>query len=145
MSSIATTEQNEALGARLAAVRAASGLSQNAFAESLGLSTRAYVNYERGEREMPVALFRALYEVRGIDPAWLLAGPGVTPVSTFERRLDLGLLEELERIVEDALRRTHKTLKPAKKARLIGLAYAHCMRAGKVDAGEVCDMLSLAA
>ncbi|MBN8736346.1 MAG: helix-turn-helix transcriptional regulator [Xanthomonadales bacterium] len=145
MSSIATIERNAALGARLAAVRAATGLSQNAFAESLGVSPRAYVNYERGEREMPVALFRTLYEIRGIDPAWLLVGPEAEPVRALERQLDLELLEELMRIVEEALRRAHKTLKPAKKARLVGLAYARCIRSGQVNVGEVRDMLSLAA
>lgn len=80
MTSISTAHDNAALGRRLAAVRAETGLSQTAFAKALGLSLRAYANYERGEREMPVALFRALYKTYGIDPGWLLNGPADQPV-----------------------------------------------------------------
>jgi len=80
MSSISSPESNKDLGRRLQAVRATTGLSQGEFAASLGLSLRAYANYERGEREMAVAVFRALFEVHGIDPAWLLVGPGDRPV-----------------------------------------------------------------
>lgn len=145
MSILATSKQNLALGERLAAVRTAVGLSQDAFAESLGLSPRAYANYERGEREIPSAVVRTLYEVHGTDPLWLLAGPGIDPVYAPERQLNLPLLEELIRIVESSLQRAHKTLRPDKKARLIRLGYEHCMQAGEIDAGRIRDMLSLAA
>lgn len=145
MSSISTTELNQAVGERLATVRAATGLSQPAFAAGLGLSFRAYCNYERGEREMPVAVLRALYEVHDVDPVWLLSGPETDPVIAQERRLNLPLLEELIRVIEEHLHQARKTLKPGKKARLIRLAYQRCMLAGQVDAAEVRDMLSLAA
>lgn len=145
MSILATTDQNVVLGERLVLVRAATGLTQNDFAESLGLSVRAYANYERGEREVPAAVLRTLYEVHDIDPIWLMTGPEPGLVYASERLLNLALLEELIRAVEEALHRESKTLKPAKKARLIGLAYARCMRANKIDAGEIRDMLSLAA
>jgi transcriptional regulator with XRE-family HTH domain len=145
MSILATTEQNLALGERLLAVRVAAGLSQDAFAERLGLSPRAYANYERGEREIPAAVVRTLYEVYGTDPLWLLTGPGTDPVYAPERQLNLSLLEELIRIVESSLQHAHKTLKPDKKARLIRLGYEHCMQAGEIDTGRIRDMLSLAA
>lgn len=145
MSILATTEQNLPIGKRLVAVRNAASLGQEAFAESLGLSPRAYANYERGEREIPAAVVRNLYEVHGTDPLWLLTGPGLDPVYAPERRLNLLLLEELIRIVETSLLRAHKALKPEKKARLIRLGYEHCMKAGKVDTGRIREMLSLAA
>lgn len=145
MSSIATADQNQAVGTRLASVRASTGLSQNGFAATLGLSPRAYANYERGEREMPVALFRTLVEVHGIDPVWLLMGPEPDPVHILERRLDLDLLEEVARIVERGLQRASKTLKPDKKARLIRLAYERCALAGQLNAEEIRNLLSLAA
>lgn len=145
MSSIATTDGNRAIGVRLAAVRASTGLSQNAFATSLGLSPRAFANYERGEREMPVALFRALFEVHGIDPIWLLCGPESDPVRALERRMDAALLEAVVRVIEEGLRRAGKRLRPDKKGHLIRLAYQRCALAGRADARELRDLLSLAA
>lgn len=145
MSSIATADQNETVGARLASVRALTGLSQHAFAATLGLSPRAYANYERGEREMPVALFRALFDEHGIDPLWMLAGPEPDPVRAMARRLDMTLLEEVLRVVEGGLHRANKQLKPDKKARLIRLAYERCVLAGEINSQEIRDLLSLAA
>jgi transcriptional regulator with XRE-family HTH domain len=145
MSSITTADQNVAMGARLASVRAAMGLSQNAFAAGLSLSPRAYANYERGEREAPVAVLRTLFERYDIDPAWLLVGPEPDPVHAVERRLNMALLETVVRMVEEALHRAGKKLKPDKKARLIRLAYERSMRAGQPDTLAIHDLLSLAA
>lgn len=145
MSSIATTSENKAIGARIAAVRASTGLSQSAFAASLALSPRAFANYERGEREMPVVLFRALLDVHGIDPTWLLRGPEPVPVHALECHLDMALLEAVVRVIEEGLHRAGKRLRPDKKAHLIGLAYRRCALAGRVDAHEIRDLLSLAA
>lgn len=145
MSKLSTQESNVAIGQRIAAVRASSGLSQNEFAESLGLSPRAYANYERGEREMPVALFKSLCESYRIDPVWLLVGPGEEPVRVTARRLDGELLEAIVRLIEDWLIKNRRTLKPPKKARLIRLAYEHYSEQGQVDTSHLNDMLSLAA
>jgi transcriptional regulator with XRE-family HTH domain len=80
MTKLATEEINQAMGRRLLAVREAAQLSQAYFAVALDLSPRAYANYERGEREAPVALLRNLLRVYAVDPAWLLDGPGDLPV-----------------------------------------------------------------
>ncbi len=40
------------------------------------MSLRGYQNYERGERAIPVALVRALYEEFRVDLVWLLTGEG---------------------------------------------------------------------
>lgn len=145
MSKLSTQNENNVIGRRIAAVRASSGLSQNEFAESLGLSPRAFANYERGEREMPVALFRKLCESRGIDPLWLLIGPGEEPVRVTERRVDGELLEAIVQMIEEWLIKHRRTLKPPKKARLIRLAYEHYSEQGQVDTSHLNDMLSLAA
>lgn len=145
MSKLSTQESNIAIGQRIAAVRASSGLSQSEFADSLELSPRAYANYERGEREMPVALFKSLCESYGIDPVWLLMGPGEEPVRVTTRRLDGDLLEAIVRLVEEWLAKNRRILKPPKKARLIRLAYEHCGEQGQVDTAHLNDMLSLAA
>jgi len=145
MTSIATTVQNREVGQRLAVIRAEIGFSQNAFADSLGISPHTYANYERGTRETPSALLRTLLEVHGIDPVWVLAGPEPNAVHAVERRLNLALLEEVVRMVERSLHHAGKKLSPDKKARLIRLAYERCMHGGKTDARGIRDLLLLAA
>eukprot|EP00456_Euglypha_rotunda_P002909 TRINITY_DN10526_c0_g1_i7.p1 TRINITY_DN10526_c0_g1~~TRINITY_DN10526_c0_g1_i7.p1 ORF type:complete len:103 (-),score=11.63 TRINITY_DN10526_c0_g1_i7:19-327(-) len=80
MSKLSTDYLNIEIGARLIGVRTKLGYTQPDFAAHLGLSYRAYGNYERGEREMPTALFRHLCDKFQIDPLWLLRGPGTEPV-----------------------------------------------------------------
>lgn len=74
MSKLATDGDRNGFGERLLMVRMWVYQSQVEFAETLGLSPRAYANYERGEREMPTALLLQLYERFKIDPVRLLTG-----------------------------------------------------------------------
>lgn len=145
MSKLSNDGDNLVLGRRLTAIRLASGLTQADFAARLGLSLRAYANYERGEREMPTALFRSLTEIFNIDPLWQLTGPGEEPVLIGSRVLDINLLESVIQLVEDWLTKHRRTLKPDKKARVIRLGYEHCVVKGEIDATHLREMLSLAA
>lgn len=61
---------------RIKAVRKSVGLNQTDMAMQLGVAPRAYQNYERGDREPPVHLFKALYEKCQVNPVWLLTGQG---------------------------------------------------------------------
>ncbi len=119
-------------------------MSQGAFAATLGLSLRAYANYERGEREMPVVLFRALYETYGIDPVWLLAGPGSQPVKAATRTMDFALVEDIIQCVDAELATMGKKLKPAMRLRILRAAYALSAEKGFVEAGSVKELLSIA-
>jgi len=145
MSKLSNADDNADIGRRLMAIRTASGLTQFEFADKLGLSPRAYANYERGEREVPTALFKSLCEVFRIDPLWLLGGQDEEPMFIGSRRLDADLLECIVELVEEWLTKHRRALKPAKKARVIRLAYEHCIEHGKVDTAHVREMLSLAA
>lgn len=144
MSSIASPDQNDDLGQRLTAVRGTTGLSQGAFADTLGLSLRAYANYERGEREMPVALFRALYETYGIDPIWLLAGPGEQPVKAATRTMDFALVDTIVQCVDAELAAMGKRLKPAMRLRILRAVYALSAEKGRLETGSVRELLSIA-
>lgn len=143
MSKLASTNENIAIGSRLAAAREAQRLSQVEFADQLGISPRAYQNYERGEREMPTTVLTALHAEFGIDPLWVLIGPGRDP-----RKLAASakpdVLEEVIIGVETHLQRTHKKLSPAKKARLIKVLYLQ-FRDKKVDPDQLADTVSLTA
>lgn len=145
MSRLSSDESNIAVGQRLMAIRSAASLTQNDFATSLGLSPRAYANYERGEREMPVALFRQLYTIYRVDPLWVLFGPGNEPMFADLRRIDAELLMQVIELIEESLHKAGKRLRPEKKARVIQLAYEHCAEKGAVDLTRVREMVRLAA
>lgn len=145
MSKLSNENDNLVMGRRLMAIRVASGLTQADFADKLGLSLRAYANYERGEREIPTALFRSLSGTFRIDPLWQLMGPGEHPALIGRRVLDLDLMEGVIRLIEDWLTKHRRMLAPDKKARVIRLGYEHCVAKGEIDATHLREMLSLAA
>ena len=120
MSKLTNPEENIAIGRRLAGVREQRHQTQTEFAERLALSPRAYQNYERGEREMPAAVLKTLYEIYGIDPLWVLTGPGWTPPDG-PPPPNLDVLEAVVIAVEKHLTRSQRKLAPAKKARLISM------------------------
>lgn len=62
------------VGERLFQVRRRHRLSQQAFAQSLGVGARTYQNYERGDRPVNKELLLALYEQFHCDPTWVLTG-----------------------------------------------------------------------
>ncbi len=109
---------------RVGLVRAHFSLSQTAIAERLGLSLRAYQNYERGEREIPVALVHALYAEFKIDPVWLLTGKGPMILEVEHApHLDQALLDQVVEAVERFETGLKKALSVEHKSRLIGLLY----------------------
>lgn len=144
MSKLSNDDENLLLGRRLMAIRVASGLTQSDFADKLGLSLRAYANYERGEREVPTALFRSLCKTFRIDPWWQLMGPGDEPLLLGARVLDMDLMEGVIQLIEEWLAKHRRTLKPDKKARVIRLGYEHCMAIGEIDVTHLREILSIA-
>lgn len=144
MSKLANPHDNLVIGERLVAVRELLRLTQVDFAGRLEVSPRAYQNYERGERELPAAVLTALHATFGIDPLWILIGPGTDPrKSVAAARPDV--LEDIVIAVEGHLQRRRKTLTPAKKARLIRVLYLHFRDQPRIDPAHLADMLSLAA
>lgn len=133
------------LGRRLALARESTGLTQAEFAMSLGLNLRAYGNYERGEREAPLALLQALHTVHDFDPVWLLAGPGDTPLRCAARVIDVSLVERIARTIDECLATAGKRLKPASRLRLIEVAYAHCAQMGEMDDQVIEKLMAVAA
>lgn len=145
MSRLLTDKQDSAVGHRLLLVREAFDLTQTQMADRLGITLRAYANYERGEREMALAVLHSLYQRFGVDPVWVIVGPGTEVVMAGQRRLDGELLERVIALVDDGLRKSRRALKPDKMARLIRLAYEHCVEQGAIDKARIAEMLSLAA
>lgn len=144
MSKLANTHDNLTIGERLVAVREALRLTQVDFAERLEISPRAYQNYERGEREMPTTVLTALHATFGIDPLWVLVGPGRDPRKA-TALASPDVLEAVVIAVETHLQQRRKVLAPAKKARLIKVLYLHFRDRPKMVPAELTDMLSLVA
>ncbi|MEM5386413.1 helix-turn-helix transcriptional regulator [Paraburkholderia phymatum] len=116
---------------RVAQVRERLDLSQDKMARQLGLSLRAYANYERGERAVPVELLRGLYEQFAVDPVWLLTGDGNMIFDRDVRcRLDQKTLDNVLMAVERIEQRLPVPLDAKKKARLVGLLYEQCQLLG---------------
>jgi transcriptional regulator with XRE-family HTH domain len=64
------------IGSRLREVREAIGKSQAGFANCLGVSLRAYSNYENGKTQPDAILLQTMCAEFDINPAWLLLGEG---------------------------------------------------------------------
>lgn len=60
----------------LVKVRKTTLLAQSDFALKLGISPRAYINYERGERKPPYEMLNQLYEIYNVNLNWLITGKG---------------------------------------------------------------------
>lgn len=70
---------NREVGERLGYLRRYLGHEPDAFAASLGMTTRAYLPYERGERRQGAAWLRVLLaacERTGVSLDWLLRADG---------------------------------------------------------------------
>lgn len=143
MSKLSTASDNSQIGRRLAQVRDRSRLIQTEFAERMGVSPRAYQNYERGEREVPAVVLKALYEVYGADPLWVLTGLSLDSPQTSTS--DLDVLEEVIVALETRLKKAQRTLPPVKKARLIKLMFLYFRDKPQVDPEHLSEMLALTA
>ncbi|MUO44750.1 hypothetical protein BBL17_023480 [Agrobacterium vitis] len=62
------------IGRRLEIIRKDAGVSLGEFASNLTVSQELYQAYADGEAEMPMTVMRSLYDIHGVNPAWLLAG-----------------------------------------------------------------------
>lgn len=99
---------------RLALVRKEAGLILTDFSKKLGVSRRAYIYYENGERDVPISVVLKLEEDFDILSTWLLTGKG--PKTSDIR--DQNLLSALE--VTDAFITKNKLkLKPNEAAELV--------------------------
>lgn len=136
MSISSSTNESHQYHQRVGKIRERFSLSQTEMAERVGLSLRAYQNYERGEREVPVALVHALYAEFRVNPAWLLTGSGSMIISEEQPTgLDQKLLDRVVDAVEKFEEGLDKALSVEHKSRLIGLLYEKSQLLSEV-AGE---------
>jgi transcriptional regulator with XRE-family HTH domain len=102
------------MGKRLAMIRENSGLKQIPFAEALDVSQGGYNTYERGQREIPVRVLRALHVKFNVNPVWMMTGEG----SPFNRDA-VDLYHEVTTTVDTYIRRENCLVEPEKRLKLI--------------------------
>lgn len=93
---------------------------------------------------MPVALFRALYTIYGIDPIWLLEGPGEVPLKAAHRTMDFALVDSIVQWIDAEAARRRKRLKPAARIRVLKAAYALSAEKGRLDTAGLTELLAVA-
>ena len=64
------------LQGRIKEVRKSLGMTQEKFAESLGIPKRTFIAYENAQNPIPERLIISLCAVHGVDEAWLRTGKG---------------------------------------------------------------------
>lgn len=79
----------DAIGERIGALRGK--ISQQDFAEKLGIDRKTVGTWERGERLPDTRALLALWREFGADPAWVLTGAGFAPQTTEDERELLAL------------------------------------------------------
>jgi transcriptional regulator with XRE-family HTH domain len=97
-----SVEMKVLAGLRLRAARLALGVQTEAeMAESLGVGTNAYNNYECGVRLVGVAMAVRLLELTGIGPDWIYAG-STTGVPFGRAQMLKVRLQELEEAINSS-------------------------------------------
>lgn len=72
MSKRVSTRFNREVGERLEHMRNILGMSQQVVADQLGVTRQTLSNYESGRNSMSAGIVRAVCEIYGIPPSWLL-------------------------------------------------------------------------
>lgn len=109
---------------RFLAIRTDRGLSQQAFADALGISMRAEQNYERGERRLTAEILLSLAKVYGIDPIWVMDGPGEVPRKLIAGGdVDAAILARALRVVNAAVAESGKRVGDARIAEWVAAIY----------------------
>jgi len=108
---MSSTNESSQIARRFLAVRIGVGLSQQAFADALGISLRGEQNYERGIRRLPAEVVLSLAKVFGIDPLWVLDGPEDQPRRLdYNGGLDQDLLARAMKVVMAAVKDSGKKI-----------------------------------
>lgn len=71
------------IGERIRAVRQKAGLSLDRFAEALGYSRRALINWEQNAAEPPIGILAKLRNLYDVDPEWVVMGEDLVPQTQY--------------------------------------------------------------
>lgn len=102
-------------------------MSQQQFADALGISLRAAQNYERGARKLPAESLIELARRFEIDPVWVMDGPEERPRYLGNVGLDKPTLCRAIGVVQRALIETNAHVHPDQFAAMAAAVYKFYM------------------
>ena len=148
---VATNKGNSNLiGDRLREVWEKSGIKQEEFALSVGVSVPSLINYFKNRVSPNSEFILKIIEKYSVSPNWLFLGREIFQECTGSSLLDVpqhpntDILEQVIAGVESALKRKRATLDPGKKAELIVLLYEHFVNEKNINQDTVERYLRLA-
>ncbi|WP_170431707.1 helix-turn-helix domain-containing protein [Ruegeria arenilitoris] len=131
-----TNESIEAVADRLLALREELRLSQQQFADAVGISLRAAQNYERGTRKLPAETLIEISRRFQIDPLWIMVGPEERPRSLGQVGLDQRTLTRALGIVLRAIDETNADVSHDQIANMVAATYKFYMHNASGAGGE---------
>lgn len=78
-------------------------LAQSEFALKLSMSTRAYMNYERGERKPPYEMLIKLVNEFNVNLNWLIADKGSMFNQSKYEDIKIEILSEVEKMLNEKI------------------------------------------
>ncbi len=90
-----------------------------------------------------VVLFRTLCAVHGVDPVWMLDGPGEQPVKAATRTIDLALADRVITGLETDPASMGRKLSQAERLRVLKAAYALSAAMGRLDVSGIKQLLEV--
>lgn len=106
------------IGERIRAVRQKAGLSLDRFAEVLGYSRRALINWEQNAAEPPIGVLAKLRQFYDVDPEWVVLGEDLSPRARYGQT-DWDRFDRISRDVDLACAQVGCDFKPHVRAELI--------------------------
>lgn len=106
------------IGERIRAVRQRAGLSLDRFAETLGYSRRALINWEQNAAEPPIAILAKLRCLYDVDPEWVVMGEDLSPRARYGK-MDRDRIARIEQDVEAACTQVGIVFEPQVRAELV--------------------------
>lgn len=113
---------------RLLAVRKSTGLSQADFGAALGLSDRAYKNYELGIRKLPLDVLIDIAHKYDTSIEWLVTGEGARSAPAIGEALEAAVIA-----VREHFQAVGKTPTPEKEAVIVRYVFEQMLREGGLD------------
>ncbi len=106
------------IGQRIRAVRQRAGLSLDRFAETLGYSRRALINWEQNAADPPIGVLAKLRRLYDVDPEWVVMGEDLLPRARYSK-IDRERFARIERDLDAACTQVGISFEPQVRTELI--------------------------
>jgi len=129
------------IGRRLREIRKSHGLSQREMADNMGVGFRAYQNYEKGLRGVPVEAIMKLTQWLGETKAsWIVLGKRVVRIPE-----DLDALKRISAQLDERLRLRTQSIPSEKRAKLMARWYENFLDGRELSVCDIDALIDMAA